>query len=98
MAKYLLSHKAVADLSGIWHYTYETWSEKQADKYYLLLIDSCKEIARKPEAGRKYDHVHPGLRGYKAYQHIIFYIARDKHVEVVRILHNRMDIEARMND
>jgi toxin ParE1/3/4 len=98
MAKYLLSHKAVVDLSDIWRYTYENWSEKQADKYYLLLLDSCKVIAGRPETGRKYEHVHPGLRGYNAYQHIIFYIARDKYVEIVRILHSRMDIEARMND
>ena len=37
--------KAVEDLSMIWNYTYETWSEKQADIYYHLLIDSCEEIA-----------------------------------------------------
>ena len=33
MADYRLTNKAVADLSDIWNYTCETWSEQQADKY-----------------------------------------------------------------
>lgn len=52
MAKYLLTNKAVEDLSAIWDYTYETWSEKQADKYYQLLMDACTRIAEKPAIGR----------------------------------------------
>jgi len=34
MAKYELTNKAVADLNGIWEYTFENWSENQADRYY----------------------------------------------------------------
>ena len=34
MSKYFFSNKAVDDLSKIWDYTYEVWSEGQADKYY----------------------------------------------------------------
>ena len=45
MAKYILSNKAVNDLADIWNYTYDTWSEKQADKYYTLLIDICQALA-----------------------------------------------------
>jgi toxin ParE1/3/4 len=52
MPKYALTNQAVEDLSGIWQYTFDTWSERQADKYYSLLIDSFEEIARRPEIGR----------------------------------------------
>ena len=38
MAEYKLTNKAVEDLSKIWDYTFEVWSEKQADKYYDGLI------------------------------------------------------------
>jgi len=31
MAKYELTNKAVEDLSKIWEYTFEVWSEKQTD-------------------------------------------------------------------
>jgi len=41
MAKYRLSNKAVEDLANIWEYTYQTWSEKQADKYYRFLLEHC---------------------------------------------------------
>ena len=41
MAEYKLTNKAVEDLSKIWDYTFEIWSEKQADKYYGELISDC---------------------------------------------------------
>ena len=40
MSKYELTNKAVEDLTGIWEYTIEKWSEQQADRYYNLLLDS----------------------------------------------------------
>ena len=38
MAKYHLTNKAVDDLSEIWDYTYEVWSENQADKYSITSL------------------------------------------------------------
>ena len=38
MAKYLLTNKAVEDLADIWNYTFDVWSEKQADAYYNMLL------------------------------------------------------------
>jgi len=73
MAKFHLTNKAVSDLADIWDYTYDTWSEKQAEKYYLLLLDSCQELAKTPSLGRKYDEITNEIIGYRSYQHIIFY-------------------------
>ena len=52
MAKYNLTFKAIEDLSDIWNYSSETWSEKQADKYYTMLLDFCNELAQKPDANK----------------------------------------------
>ena len=52
MSEYKLTNKAVADLSKIWEYTFEVWSEKQADKYYDELILNCEEIAENPDLGK----------------------------------------------
>ena len=49
MAKYYLTNKAVDDLTKIWDYTIETWSETQAEKYYDLLLASCHDLANNPE-------------------------------------------------
>ncbi len=43
MAKYIFSNKAIEDLSDIWNYTYNKWSENQADKYYYLILESCEK-------------------------------------------------------
>ena len=97
MGHFRFTNKAVEDLSDIWNYTCETWSEKQADKYYGMLLDICKKIAVKPGAGKRYDEVYADLLGYKANQHIIFYrTISDKEVAVVRILHGRMDLKKRI--
>lgn len=98
MAKYYLTNKAVEDLTEIWHYTYKEWSESQADKYYFLLLDSCQEIAKNPYGGKKYDKVKEKLLGYKSNQHIIFYIIlSNDEIEVIRILHGRMDLKNRID-
>ena len=98
MTKYYLTNKAVEDLTNIWNYTFDTWSERQADIYYNMLIESCQKIAENPLLyGLKYDEITEGLRGYRANKHIIFYqILQDDKILVIRILHQRMDLKRRM--
>ena len=94
MAKFYLTNKAVEDLGDIWNYTIETWSENQAEIYYSLLIDSCQELANKPNQGKSYEIVERNVLGFKTGQHVIFYrIVTEKEIEVVRILHGMMDMK-----
>ena len=95
MDNYILTNKAVDDLSEIWDYTYDVWSEKQADKYYNMLLEYCKELADKPSLGKNYNEVDNEIFGVKASHHIIFYKKhKEDHIKIVRILHNRMDLKA----
>jgi len=97
MAKYKLTNKAVADLSKIWEYTYEVWSEKQADKYYDILISNCQEIADNPDLGKIYNGISKQLLGVKVNKHIIFYrTINESYIEITRILHERMDLKKRI--
>src|SRR5205085_11442620 len=99
MAKYFLTNKDVEDLSKIWDYTYEAWSEDQADKYYELLIDSCKEISENPKIGKNYDEIDKNILGYRTNHHIIFYrVIALNEIEVLRILHGRMDLKNRIQE
>lgn len=97
MAEYRLTNKAVDDLNGIWDYTYDNWSEDQADIYYNMLVDFCQNIANKPDLGKSYKEIRTDLFGLKVNRHIIFYrkISADL-VEITRILHGRMDLKKRM--
>ena len=94
MAKYELTHKAVEDLTRIWEYTTEKWSEQQADSYYNLLLDSCQDIANNPGLGKNYDDITKDLFGLKTSRHIIFYWKRiNQPIEITRILHGQMDLK-----
>ena len=94
MAEFKLTNKAVEDLSKIWEYTFEVWSENQADKYYEMLISSCQEIADNPLLGKYYDGITQSLFGIKTNRHIIFYrTLNENYVEITRILHQRMDLK-----
>jgi toxin ParE1/3/4 len=58
-----------------------------------MLISSCQDISDGRVYGKQYDGIHPGLLGKKAGKHIIFYRLIDQElVEIVRILHERMDL------
>jgi toxin ParE1/3/4 len=99
MARYILTNKAVEDLSKIWEYTYEVWSESQADKYYELLISSFQEIVQNPELGKSYTEIDSAILGLRVGKHIVFYqLAKSNNIEIVRILHQRMDLKSRMDE
>lgn len=97
MASYRFTNKAVEDLSNIWNYTFETWSEKQADAYYKMLLSFCKEIAENQTIGKNYEEINENLYGLRASKHVIFYsIISDEEIEIVRILHGSMDLKNRV--
>jgi toxin ParE1/3/4 len=99
MAKYRFTNKAVDDLTQIWNYTLDKWSEDQADKYYHMLLENCKEVACNPDLGKDYSEVTENLLGFKAGRHIIFYRKiEDNEVEITRILHEQMDLENRIKE
>jgi toxin ParE1/3/4 len=94
MAKYQLTNKAVEDLANIWDYTFQEWSEVQADKYYTYLLECFQKLADNPKLGKTYYEVTEFLIGYRATQHIIFFrkISNDS-IEIIRIVHSRMDLK-----
>jgi toxin ParE1/3/4 len=44
--------------------------------------------------GRPRDELTPGLRSVLVHPHVIFYRVADERVEIVRVLHQRRDLEA----
>jgi toxin ParE1/3/4 len=97
MANVKFTNHAIKDLSDIWNYTVDTWSESQADKYYKLIINACSEIAKKPQIGKDYPDIYPDLKGKIASKYIIFYrLMEDQSIEITRILHDRMDLKRKL--
>ena len=97
MAKYYLTNLAIQDLAEIWNYTFAEWSEKQANKYYKLLLRSCQELANYPKLGKHYELIEQDLLGYKSNHHSIFFkVKSNGEIEVIRILHERMDLKNKL--
>lgn len=98
MSKYFLTEKAINDLTDIWNYTYDEWSEQQADIYYQMLIDTCEEIAKNPKIGKYYEGITANLHGIRTNRHVIFYRFLDDKIEITRILHGRMDLKKHLRE
>jgi toxin ParE1/3/4 len=98
LTKYVLSPAAIADLEEIWDYTCTCWKEDQADVYLRDLQVAMERIADNPRTGRAYDDVRAGYRGHRAGSHTLYYRTADVGlVDVVRILHDRMDVDRHLD-
>ncbi|BDX39490.1 toxin ParE1 [Tenuifilaceae bacterium CYCD] len=97
--KFLISEKASEDIENIWLYTYENWSQEQADRYYNLILDEIEYIAKHFESGKSVDYIKKGYRATLVKSHIIFYKkSRQNIVEIIRVLHQKMDIENQVDE
>ncbi len=95
--KYRISEQAIADLYDIWVYTFRKWSKEQADRYYDLIIGEIEFIADNYLIGKSAEQTRRNYRVTKIKSHLIFYRKReDEIVEIVRILHQRMNIKKRL--
>jgi toxin ParE1/3/4 len=99
MKGYILSPAAQADLGDIWDYSARNWGEEQADRYILAIRAACEALADGSKQGRAIDDIRPGYRKLAVASHFLFYRLTDTGlIDVIRILHQRMDIASRLQD
>jgi toxin ParE1/3/4 len=89
----IVSPRAQADIDDIWDYTVECWGERQAALYLKLIKATVDAVAKDPGVGRNCDDVRPGVRRYQVGAHVVFYRVFGTAIVVVRVLHQRMDVE-----
>ena len=96
MTMFILTKRAMADLVDIGHYTQERWGQEQRNKY-LFMLDSCfQQLAENPAKGRDCSDIRHGYRKINVGRHVVFYRQkRNDEIEIVRVLHGRMDIETK---
>tara|TARA_R110000796_G_scaffold10530_6_gene35037 strand:- start:38960 stop:39262 length:303 start_codon:yes stop_codon:yes gene_type:complete len=96
--RFRISKQATNDLNDIWIYTLRKWSKDQADRYYNLIIEEIEFVADNFMTGKSVEQTRKGYRLTKIKSHLIFYKkAEDDIVEIIRILHQRMDIKKRLS-
>ncbi|SDH91200.1 type II toxin-antitoxin system RelE/ParE family toxin [Winogradskyella thalassocola] len=95
--KYRISQQAIEDLDKIWIYTLNKWSKEQADRYYDLIIAEIEFIADNYLIGKSAEQTRKNYRVTKTKSHLIFYRkVENEIVEIIRVLHQRMDIKKRL--
>jgi toxin ParE1/3/4 len=92
VATYKLSPLARKDLEAIWHFTFQNWSKDQADRYYAEIVDAFGDIANGAREGRPVVGLRAGYLSLTCGSHFIIYARRKRMVEIIRILHQRMNI------
>jgi toxin ParE1/3/4 len=93
MKGYVLSPLAQADMDEIWDFTEERWGVVQAKQYVRELQRAIETVARDPRRGRACDDIRAGYRKFSAGAHIIFFLPLGDQVQIIRILHQRMDFD-----
>jgi toxin ParE1/3/4 len=52
----------------------------------------CVRIARFPFSGKKYDEIHPNLRGFIVANYIIFYAVDGENILIIRVINGYRDL------
>lgn len=96
MLELVIRPKAQADLRGIWRYSFEQWGNAQADRYLRDLEREIRSLLEFPELGVSYEGVRAGYRGLHVHRHLVFYRIVLGRLEVVRVLHEAMQLESHL--
>jgi toxin ParE1/3/4 len=86
-----LTPLAGSDLEDIWRYTFEHWSFEQANLYHRDLVPTMEALARGDKTGRACT-VRDGYFQYAVGSHLVFWRETNATLDVIRILHQRMDV------
>jgi toxin ParE1/3/4 len=98
MKRLSFTDAAREDLAAIGRYTLESWGAEKKTRYLAGIRASLERLRRATGIGRVRDEIRPGYRSVASGRHVIFYRETEDRIEVVRVLHQRMDLHRHLND
>ncbi|MEX2498806.1 MAG: type II toxin-antitoxin system RelE/ParE family toxin [Wenzhouxiangellaceae bacterium] len=99
MQPYILTRSAAADLRDVVRYTRQTWGREQCRAYVVQIEEAATVLALGQGVYKNRDDLMPGLRVRRAGHHYLFCLPRDDQPALIlAILHERMDIIARLQE
>jgi toxin ParE1/3/4 len=90
------SPAAEADIDEIWDDSADNWGPDQADRYTDEIRDACHALAEGRKRGRRVD-VRPGYSKLSTGSHVIYFREHDSHLDIIRILHGKQDVERQLS-
>ena len=97
MTSWFLRPLAEADVEAIIDYTATSWGQTQALKYLGELQAAFDRLCIDRWRGTPLTGRHGTMLRYRIGSHIVIFQRNGKTTDVVRILHERMDIEAQLD-
>jgi toxin ParE1/3/4 len=88
------SAEADDDLISTWRHGAEEWSEEIADKHLFEIEYACDRLLDEPMQGKPRDELVIGMRSIPVHPHMVFYQISKQTIEIVRVMHQRMDVES----
>ena len=91
-----LTPAAQRDLSDIWDYSDEARGRAQADKYLREIKFALDRLAQDHDLGRERAEIRSEYKSYDVGRHVVFFTLSASTLDVIRILHQRMDFETHL--
>lgn len=92
MHRVVIRRAATTDIGGIARYTKKRWGAVQARRYLDALRFDIESLASFPYRSHIVSENDANTRKMPSGHHLVFYRATEDMVEVVRVLHERMDV------
>lgn len=89
--------RAEQDLLEIWLHSFHQWGEEHADSYLDALETAINLLAAQPLMCRERIEFTPPVRIHHHARHLVVYQALDNGINVIRVLHESMEIEVQLD-
>jgi len=97
VSAYRLTPRAQRDFDEIWIYSKAKWGPRRALAYLRDIRTTIALVASNPDLSPVDGDLPDGYRRRFMGSHFIFYRRRGSFIEIVRVLHQNMDIESHLS-
>jgi len=97
MSLFVFSKEAEKDLIEIYRYGFINYGEDKSDLYIEALKEKCQFLVDMPNLCSDRDEFNPPIKIHHHRKHLIIYVIEDSNILIVRVLHERMDIQQHMD-
>lgn len=95
MKPFALTRAALDDLRKIARFSAQQWGVERRNRYLVQIDATFHALGENPALGTACDDITPGYRKFPQGSHLIFYrTGPSTRIEIVRILHKRMEADA----
>lgn len=87
---------ADADLIDLFVYGAQQFSESKAEAYFRDIGKAQQFLAENPFVGHERAEFEPPVRIHPHKRHLIIYTIETDYIQIVRVLHHRMDVKSHL--